>query len=172
MCGVVAGLIGGGAVLSAIANVKQGIDQRNAARTAARDTLASAEEEARDRIQRAAIDAGNIAAEGAAIAATHVAARGASNVSGGTTEAAELVSNLNAARDQETVKSNAMREAYGLRRQAARQASALKKQGSAAFTSGLLGATGSLIGGAGQAVAAGRYYGSGTGGSGAGGATS
>ncbi len=157
MCGVIAGsLMAGGAVLQAVGSIKQGVDQRNAARTAARDTMASAEMEASDRLQRAALDAGDIAAKGASIAATQTAAMGASNVSGGTTGAVTTISNINAARDEAMVKSNAAREAWGIRAQAQRTSEGLKKQGKAAFENGLLGAAGSLIGGAGQAVAAGR----------------
>jgi hypothetical protein len=160
MCGVIAGVMAGGAALSIVAGIKGGIDQRNAANQAARDTIKSADEEARDRLQRAAIDAGGIAAQGAAIAAKHVAAAGGSNVSGGTTDGALIQSNINAAVDQELVKSNAAREAWGIRRQAARQARALKKQGKAAFESGLLGAAGGAVGAAGSIAAyQGRYTG-------------
>ncbi len=159
MCGIIEGVIAGGAVLSAIGNVKQGYDQRAAARQAAKDTLQSAEEEASDKLQRAALDAGAIAAQGASIAASQVAAIGGSNVSGGTTGGKVAESMIAAGLDQTTIKANAARDAWSGKAQARRQADALEKQGKNAVVNGWLGAIGGIAGGAGQVAAYnGRSY--------------
>lgn len=160
MCGIIEGVIAGGAVLSAIASVKGGIDQRNAANQAAKDTMESAREQSADVRQRAAITAGQIAMQGADIAAQQRAVSGASLATGGTTNGKIIESAINAGRDQDLVKSNAAREAFGLERNAYRQAQAYKKQGKAAFVNGILGAGGGILGGAGQVAAySGRYQG-------------
>jgi len=153
-------VIAGGAVLSAIASVKGGIDAKKAANQAARDALASAREQSADVRQRAATMAGDIAIQGARVASAQRAIAGASNASGGTTNGKVIESMIAAGRDQDMVKSNAAREAFGLERNATRQASAYKKSGKAAFENGILGAGGGLFSGVGQAAAyAGRYTG-------------
>ena len=159
MCGIIEGVIAGGAVLSAIGNVKQGYDQRAAARQAAKDTLQSAEEEASDKLQRAASDAGAIAAQGASIAASQVAAIGGSNVSGGTTGGKVIESAIASGVDQAQLKANAARDAFSGKAQARRQANALEKQGKNAVINGWLGAVGGLASGGGQVAAySGRSY--------------
>lgn len=159
MCGIIEGVIAGGAVLSAIGNVKAGYDQRAATRQAAKDTIQSANEEASDKLQRAAQDAGAIAAQGASIAASQTAVIGASNVSGGTTAGKVKESMIAAGVDQLQLKANAAREAWSGKAQARRQANALKKQGDAAVVNGWLGAVGGIASGAGQVAAySGRTY--------------
>lgn len=150
MCGVIEGVMAGGAILSAIGNVKGGYDQRNAARQAAKDGMQAAEDEAADKLQRAAKDAGAIAARGAEVAATQVAIMGASNVSGGTTVAPIRESMINAGQDEAQVKANAVREAWSGKAQARRQANALTKQGDAAVVNGWLGAVGGVASAGGQ----------------------
>ena len=141
-----------GAGISAYAQAKSGSDAKRTAEANAAAALDSAKEEGRARIQQAARDAGDIAAQGAQIAAQHDTAQGASNVSGGTTDAAKTVSMLNNIRDQATVKANAAREAWGLKRQAQVTGQAMVNQGRAAQANGMLSAAGTIVGATGQVV--------------------
>jgi hypothetical protein len=160
MCGVIEAVIGGGAVLNAIASVKGGIDQKKAANQAASDTMDAAREQSADVRQRAAIVAGQIAMQGADVAAQQRAIMGSSLATGGTTGGKVIESAIANGRDQDMVKSNAARQAFGLERNAYRQAQAYKTQGKAAFVNGILGAGGGLLSGAGQVASyAGRYQG-------------
>lgn len=136
-----------GAGISAYGSYRQGMAEERAAKFNARMARMQAAdaavrgEEAADAIQR----------EGSQIAASQAASQAAGSVGGAGVDAQALALSFEVARDADRARSQAVREAWGLRQEAREQ----KRRGKSAATAGKIGAAGALIGGAGTAYAVG-----------------